>query len=117
MLELVRDTGVRVHFCRLSTADGVALVRAAKKEGLPVTCDVAIHHVHLCEMDIGYFDANAIWCRRCAPCATAMRCAPDWPTARSTPSVPTIRRWTKTPNNCRSPRRSPAPPDWNCCCR
>jgi dihydroorotase len=59
ILALVRETGVRVHLCRLSTADGVAMVRAAKKEGLPVTSDVAIHHLHLCDMDIGWFDSNA----------------------------------------------------------
>jgi dihydroorotase len=59
ILALVRDTGVHVHLCRLSTADGVALVRAAKKDGLPVSCDVAIHHLHLCDVDIGWFDGNA----------------------------------------------------------
>ena len=59
IVALVRETGVRVHLCRLSTADSVAMVRAAKKEGLPVTCDVAIHHLHLCDVDIGWFDSNA----------------------------------------------------------
>ena len=59
ILTLARDTGVRVHLCRLSTAEGVALVRAAKKERLPVTCDVAIHHLHLCDIDIGWFDPHA----------------------------------------------------------
>ena len=34
------------------------MVREAKKSGMPVTCDVGIHHVHLSEMDIGYFDSN-----------------------------------------------------------
>ncbi len=34
------------------------MVREAKQRGLRVTCDVAIHHAHLSEMDIGYFDAN-----------------------------------------------------------
>jgi dihydroorotase len=58
ILELVRATGARVHLCRLSTAGGVEMVRAAKREGLPVTCDVGIHHVHLSDMDLGYFDAN-----------------------------------------------------------
>ncbi len=53
---LVRETSVCVHLARLSTADGVAMVRAAKKEGLPVTCDVAAHHLHLCDVDIGWFD-------------------------------------------------------------
>ncbi|VVE32142.1 dihydroorotase [Pandoraea pneumonica] len=58
ILELVRVTGTRVHLCRLSSAAGVALVRAAKAEGLPITCDVAAHHLHLTDMDIGYFDAQ-----------------------------------------------------------
>lgn len=53
---LLRETSVRVHLCRLSTADGVAMVRAAKKDGLAVTCDVAAHHLHLCDVDIGWFD-------------------------------------------------------------
>ncbi len=58
LLELVRATGARVHVCRLSTAGAVELMRRAKQEGLPVTCDVAIHHVHLCDMDLGYFDSH-----------------------------------------------------------
>src|SRR5947207_657857 len=58
MLELVRATGARVHFCRLSTAGAVEMIRAAKREGLRVTCDVGIHHLHLSELDLGYFDAN-----------------------------------------------------------
>jgi dihydroorotase len=58
MLELVRATGARVHFCRLSTAGAVDMMRAAKREGLPVSCDVAIHHLHLSDMDLGYFDSN-----------------------------------------------------------
>lgn len=56
---LIRDTGARVHLCRLSTAEGVAMVRAAKRDGLSVTCDVAVHHLHLCDVDIGWFDAQA----------------------------------------------------------
>jgi dihydroorotase len=56
---LVRDSGVGVHLCRLSSAEGVALVRAAKRDGLPVTCDVAVHHLHLCDVDIGWFDPQA----------------------------------------------------------
>ena len=59
ILSLVRDTGVRVHLCRLSSAESVALVRAAKREGLKVTCDVAVHHLHLCDVDIGWFDSHA----------------------------------------------------------
>jgi len=58
MLILARETGARVHFARISSAEGVELVRRAKRDGLPVTCDIAIHHAHLTEMDIGYFDSN-----------------------------------------------------------
>jgi dihydroorotase len=58
IFELVRVTGARVHLTRLSSAAGVALVRAAKAEGLPITCDVAAHHLHLIDLDIGYFDAQ-----------------------------------------------------------
>jgi dihydroorotase len=57
ILELVRLTGARVHLCRLSSAAGVALVRAAKAEGLPITSDVSINSLHLTDVDIGYFDS------------------------------------------------------------
>ena len=56
---LVRETGVGVHLCRISSASGVDMVRAAKAEGLPVTCDVDVHHLHLCDVDIGWFDPLA----------------------------------------------------------
>jgi dihydroorotase len=59
ILILVRKTGARVHLARLSSAEGVDMVRAAKRDKLPVTCDVAIHHAHLTEMDIGYFESNS----------------------------------------------------------
>src|SRR5262249_19404950 len=55
LIELVRATGARVHVCRLSTAGAVELVRKAKAEKLPVPCEVAIHPLHLSEMDLGYF--------------------------------------------------------------
>ena len=58
LLQLVRATGSRVHVCRLSSAVAVEMIRAAKKEGLPVSCDVGIHHVHLSEMDLGYYDSH-----------------------------------------------------------
>ena len=58
-LQLASETGVRLHLSRLSSAAGVELVRAAKRSRLPVSCDVSIHHLHLSEMDIGYFDSNA----------------------------------------------------------
>jgi dihydroorotase len=58
ILQLVRATRTRVHLCRLSTAEGVAMLRSAKAEGLPVSCDVSAHHVHLSEIDLGYFDSH-----------------------------------------------------------
>ena len=59
ILILARETGARVHLARLSSAEGVEMVRQAKRQALPVTCDVAVHHAHLTEMDIGYFDSNS----------------------------------------------------------
>ena len=58
IFELVRSTRARVHLCRISSAAGVALVRQAKAEGLPITCDVSINSLHLTDMDIGYFDSR-----------------------------------------------------------
>ena len=58
ILLLVRETGAKVHLCRLSTAEGVDMVRQAKSLGIDVTCDVSANHVHLSELDIGYFDSN-----------------------------------------------------------
>ncbi|MBV8124885.1 MAG: dihydroorotase, partial [Paucibacter sp.] len=57
IFELVRSTGARVHLCRISSAAGVALVRAAKAEGLNVTADVTINSLHLTDVDIGYFNS------------------------------------------------------------
>jgi len=58
ILLLMRETGARVHFCRISSARGLDMIHEARKEGLPVTCDVGVHHLHLSEMDIGWFDSN-----------------------------------------------------------
>jgi dihydroorotase len=59
ILRIARETGAKVHLCRLSTAEGIEMVADAKKSGYPVSCDVGVNHLHLTEMDIGYFDANA----------------------------------------------------------
>lgn len=58
-LTLAADTGVRLHLRRLSSAAGMAMVGKARAEGVAVTCDVDIHHLHLCEHDIGFFDTHA----------------------------------------------------------
>ena len=58
-IDLMRMTGARVHVSKLSSSAGVALVRAAKAEGLPLSCDVSIHNLHFTDADIGYFDTRA----------------------------------------------------------
>jgi dihydroorotase len=58
IFELVRATGTRVHLCRISSAAGVELVRQAKAQGLPVTCDISINSLHLTDLDVGYFDSR-----------------------------------------------------------
>lgn len=59
IVQLVRDTGCRVHLTRLSSAAGVALVQRAQHEGLPVTFDIGVHHLLLTENDIGFFNPHA----------------------------------------------------------
>ena len=58
ILRIAKETGAKVHLCRLSTSEGVEMVRTAKKAGQQVTCDVSANHLHLTDFDIGYFDAN-----------------------------------------------------------
>jgi dihydroorotase len=58
ILQLARATGVRLHLSRLSTRDGIAMVRAAKAQGLAVSCDVATTHLHLSENDLVGFDSH-----------------------------------------------------------
>jgi dihydroorotase len=57
-IELVRLTGGSVHFLHLSTARSVAMVSAARREGLDVTCEVAPHHFSLDESACAGFDAQ-----------------------------------------------------------
>lgn len=58
LLELARDSGARLHVSRISSARGLHLVERAKAEGLPVTCDVGIHHLHFTDEDIDGFDVR-----------------------------------------------------------
>ncbi|GGP21792.1 dihydroorotase [Silvimonas iriomotensis] len=57
IVELMRATSARVHLCRVSSAAGLAMIRTARREGLPLTCDVSINHVHLADIDIGFFNS------------------------------------------------------------
>lgn len=56
-ISLVEDTGAAVHFGRLSTARGVAMVETAQRNGLRVSADVAVHQLFLTEADLVGFDA------------------------------------------------------------
>lgn len=58
IFELMRSTQCRVHLARISSAAGIGLVAQAKRDGLPVTCDVSINSLHLCDVDMGYFDSR-----------------------------------------------------------
>lgn len=58
ILRIAQETGAKIHICRLSTAEGVSMIRAAKNQGLPVSCDVSINQLHLTEHDIGYFNSH-----------------------------------------------------------
>ena len=57
-LALIEQTGVRAHFCQLSSGRALAMVAEAQKRGLPVSVDVTAHHLHLTEHDIGYFNTQ-----------------------------------------------------------
>ena len=58
-IELARLTGGRVHFCHVSTARGVTLIRRAKEDGIPVTAEVTPQNLTLDESYVGEYDTNA----------------------------------------------------------
>lgn len=57
-LELAKITGARLHITRLSSAAGLALIEHARDNGIDVSCDVSINHLHLFDRDIGYFNSH-----------------------------------------------------------
>ncbi len=60
-IELVKKTGCRYHVCHISAKESVELIRQAKAEGLPVTCETAPHYLTLCDSDLqedGRFKMN-----------------------------------------------------------
>ncbi len=59
ILRIAQQTNTRIHLCRISSAEGVELIRQAKKNGQQVSADVSTQHCHLTEMDIGFFNAHA----------------------------------------------------------
>lgn len=55
---LIEQTGIRAHFCQISTQRAMKMIARAQHDGLPITADVAAHQLHLTEMDIGFFNSN-----------------------------------------------------------
>ncbi len=55
-LQLIELTGVRAHFCRLSTARGAAMIAEAQARGLPISADVCAHQLHMTDTDIGDYN-------------------------------------------------------------
>lgn len=49
---LAKETGVHLHICHISTAEGVDLVRKAKREGVKVTCETAPHYLWFTDEDL-----------------------------------------------------------------
>ncbi len=58
LVHLAQETGVHLHLTRLSSAAGLEMIRKARGHGIAITCDVAVHHLHLSENDIGWFDPH-----------------------------------------------------------
>lgn len=58
MIRIAQATAARLHVARVSTAEAVELIRHAKQQGMSVTADTSIQHLHLTEMDIGFFDSQ-----------------------------------------------------------
>lgn len=57
-LYLAEYTESRIHFSTISTERSVDLIREAKKKGLQVTCDVAVHHLLLTDEALMGFDSQ-----------------------------------------------------------
>jgi dihydroorotase len=57
-IQITKYTGARYHLAHMSTAGATAMVRAAKAEGLHVTCEVTPHHFSLTDEAVSDFDTN-----------------------------------------------------------
>jgi len=57
-LALIEQTGVRAHFCHLTTGKAVHMVARAQFDGVPVTADAALPYFYLSEIDIGDFNTQ-----------------------------------------------------------
>ncbi|GAB2181038.1 dihydroorotase [Denitratisoma sp. agr-D3] len=59
LLLLAQETGVQLHITRVSSSAGLDMIRIAREQGIKVTCDVTPHHLHLSDLDIGFFNPHA----------------------------------------------------------
>ena len=57
-IQLVKKTNVRYHAQHISTGGSVELIRQAKKDSLPITCEVTPHHLLLTEECCAEYDTN-----------------------------------------------------------
>lgn len=57
-IALLEKTGGRLHVAHISSGESVELVRRAKAQGLPVTCEVAPHHFTLTDESVRGYDTN-----------------------------------------------------------
>ena len=57
-IQIAKYTEARYHLAHMSTAGAASMVRAAKAEGLNVTCEVTPHHIALTDEAVSGFDTN-----------------------------------------------------------
>jgi dihydroorotase len=57
-IALAELTGSRVHFCHMSTAESIEVIRHAKAKGIAVTCETAPHYFTLTDEDIPPYDTH-----------------------------------------------------------
>ncbi len=58
-LLMVEETGITAHFSQITCRTSVELIRWAKSRGLPITCDVAMHQLHLTDDNLEGYNVNA----------------------------------------------------------
>jgi dihydroorotase len=57
-IQLIKKANVRYHAQHISTAGSIELLRAAKKDSVPITCEVTPHHLLLTEECCAEYDTN-----------------------------------------------------------
>ncbi|MEM1565544.1 MAG: dihydroorotase family protein [Candidatus Bathyarchaeia archaeon] len=60
LVEIARKTKAKVHFCHVSTKQGLETIQKAKEDGLPITCEVTPHHLFLSADDLKHFGPLAL---------------------------------------------------------